>query len=197
MLKHNRIAAALAATILLAATLTGCPPPPLFNASGTFQGAWSGVIQNKDINVLDCPITLTFAHFPDLPGNAGRFVAGTADLEWTCLLPPEVITILNIEAQTVTVPVLAAMGENGELEFEVEFNIENIPPALVAALNLQGVENFPLQNLNFVFDSLGADITNDGNMDEIAGTLLLTATYDDNGTQNSVGVDGTFSAQRL
>ena len=175
--------------------LVGCPPRmPPFNATGTYAGAWSGTIETKaTLNVTDCPLSLRLEQRPNLP--IFRFhVVGLLTVNWGCLLPPEVLEFLALEPEDITLPILAVMEEDGSLALEVAIDTNTIPPELLALINLEAVGDVPLDTFLFSLDAQGTDSDEDGMMDALGGTLSLSATYEDGGTQ-SIGISGAFSVE--
>ena len=184
MNKHARVVLILAAAPLVAAMVAGCPQPtPPFDATGTYTGTWSGTIDSKGLlTVTDCPLELNLEHDPDLP-FFNFTVIGTTTINWSCLLPPELLEFLALEPQDISLPMLAELQEDGSLTLDIE-------------IDTGGVLDLPLRNFAFQLDALGTDIDGDGFMDRLEGALSLSATYEDNGTQ-TVTANGTFVADAV
>jgi hypothetical protein len=104
---------------LAVAAMTGCPgiPAPVFDATGTYVGSWTGTAQDtedpeaKQQTVDECPITLVLTQDFDAQWPANRTVQGSVTVDYSCVDLPE--RFPSIPPSTVDVS--GILGENGDL----------------------------------------------------------------------------------
>jgi len=65
------------------------PPPPPFDATGTYAGEWWGNTENEDQEIVACPLTITLQQ--DVTANypADHGVQGTVVVNYSCIELPD------------------------------------------------------------------------------------------------------------
>lgn len=180
--------------------LVGCPPPgttgmPPFDTTGSYAGTYSTDGSKQFGGAEDCTMTLELVQIVGIPSIAYTF-AGVAQMDWDCILPPLVRTSLGIEAEVLTLPVFARLDDEGDFTLDIDLDGTNIPPALRALIDDSEVDtDIPLQSFSLLFTGTGLDADDDGFMDSCMGTVDLSFTYEDEGTQ-TVELGGTFDVMR-
>lgn len=192
--------ATAAALSAVAMALCGCPDTtigdtPPFDTTGNYAGTYSTGDGKQFGGATECNVEMELVQFVNQPLIAYTF-AGVARLDWDCILPPLVRASLGIESEVLAAPVLATLDNDGGFALEVDLDGSNIPQALLAALDASDVDpNLPLQSFSLVFTGMGEDTDSDGLMDSCMGSLAVSATYEDNGTQ-TIDLSGAFDVVR-
>ena len=181
---------------VLGGLLSGCPDTmigdtPPFDTTGVYSGTFSTDDGKQFFGAPDCTMELELVQFVNQPAIAYTF-AGIARLNWDCILPAAVRSTLGIESDVLVSPVLATLDNDGGFSLELSIDGSNIPAALRQALDESEVDpDLPLTSFSLVFTGSGTDDDADGFMDSCMGTLDLSVTYEDGGTQ-MVNLGGSF-----
>ncbi|GEM_PF-2952379 len=173
--------------VLLIVCVAGCPERPPFNASGSYEGEWDTTGKALE----GCGLTMQLFQLPKVP-FIKFLVAGIVTFDLDCIIPIDTAGLLDIDLPELTVPLLGAMDEDGNLELALELDADKIPQELFEMFAGDVSTETPFEEFNVTFKGVGADADGDDSMDGYAGNFALWAKT----AANTANLAGTFDVAR-